>query len=350
MVAAGHHVTAVAPYEEGHAAIIDQLDAMGVEFVPVRLERAGLNLWRDYLTYRELRDLFKKLKPDVVLAYTVKPVIYGGMAAQSVPACRFYPLITGLGYAFTEGGGIKRQFLRYLVTGLYRKGLKQAEAVIFQNSDDEKLFRQLGLVPSDMRINVVNGSGVDLEAFPPSELGSKPIFLMLARLIADKGVREYVEAAQLVKMRFPDAAFQRAGGLDPNPTGIVAEELQDWVEAGLVEYLGEIRPVQKAIAASRCYVLPSYREGMPRSVLEALSIGRPVITTNVPGCRQTVIDGVNGYLVPPRDAQSLANAMFKIREATEEQIESMAQASLALAREKYDVHKVNEQMLEIMKI
>jgi len=328
--------------------ISDQLDAMGVEFVPVQLARTGLSLWQDYQTYRELRDLFKKLKPDVVLAYTAKPVIYGGMAAQSVSACSFFPLITGLGYAFTDGGGIKRQLLRYLVSCLYRKGLKQAKAVIFQNSDDEKLFRKLGLMSSGVRSNVVNGSGVDLAAFPPAELISKPVFLMLARLVADKGVCEYVEAARLVKMRFPQAIFQLAGGLDPNPAGIRIEELQGWVGVGGIEYLGEISSVQKAIAAARFYVLPSYREGTPRSVLEALATGRPVITTDAPGCRETVIDGVNGYLVPPRDAKALADAMIKMLEATEEQINTMAQASLALAREKYDVCKVNAQMFEIM--
>jgi glycosyltransferase involved in cell wall biosynthesis len=171
---------------------------------------------------------------------------------------------------------------------------------------------------------------------------------MLARLVADKGVREYVEAARLVKMRFPQAIFQLAGGLDPNPAGIRVDELQGWVGVGGIEYLGEISPVQKALAAARFYILPSYREGTPRSVLEALATGRPVITTDAPGCRETVTDGVNGYLVPPRDAQALADAMIKILEAPEEQVNTMAQASLALAREKYDVRKVNAQMLEIM--
>lgn len=350
MVNAGHNVIAIAPYEDDQPNTNDQLDAMGVEFVPVRLERAGFNLWRDYLFYRELRRLFKRLKPDVVLAYTAKPVVYGGMAVQSISDCRFYPLITGLGYAFTEGYGIKRRLVRFLATFLYRRALIRSAAVIFQNPDDEALFRELRLILANTPSEVVNGSGVDLAAFPPRDLGVEPIFLMVSRLVADKGVREYVEAAKLVKRRFPDVIFQLAGGLDINPVGISAKELQRWIDAGDIEYLGEVRSVQTLLAASRFFVLPSYREGIPRSILEALSSGRPIITTDAPGCRETVIDGLNGYLVPPRDANALANAMINILKLESEKIDLMAQSSLSLAREKYDVRKVNQRMFEIIKI
>jgi glycosyltransferase involved in cell wall biosynthesis len=303
----------------------------------------------DKASYRALVKLFRAFQPDVVFAYAAKPVIYGGMAARKVGGIRFYPMITGLGYAFTEGGGVKRKAVRALVQRLYRRGLAAANAVIFQNPDDEALFRALKLQPQSTLSIRVHGSGVDLAAFPPMPLPNSLVFLMLARLVADKGVREYVAAAKQVKQRYPNAIFRLAGGLDPNPSSIKAAELQAWVGEGVIEYLGTVRPVQTALAACRFYVLPSYyREGTPRSVLEALATGRPVITTDAPGCRETVVHGENGILVEPRNADALAAAMIKLLKMPATDIQRMADASLALARDKYDVHKVNAKILSVM--
>jgi glycosyltransferase involved in cell wall biosynthesis len=210
------------------------------------------------------------------------------------------------------------------------------------------LFRELNLLDAQTTSVRVHGSGVDLEAFPPEPLPDAPVFLMLARLVADKGVREYVAAARHVKQRHPDAVFQLAGGLDLNPAAIQREEVQAWEQEGVIQYLGTVRPVQPALAACRFYVLPSYREGTPRSVLEALATGRPVITTDAPGCRETVVHGKNGLLVPPRDLDALASAITQLIEAPQAEVQRMADASLALAREKYDVHKVNAEVLRVI--
>lgn len=276
----GHEVIAAAPSDDGVVAVQEQLASMAIRFEPVPLARGGLNPFNDLRSLRALDTLLRRQRPDVVLAYTAKPVIYGGLAARRVGGIRFFPMITGLGYAFTDSGGLKRLLVRRVIEQLYRRSLASAETVIFQNPDDENLFRERKLIPSTVPSVRVNGSGVDLDAFPPAPLPEAPVFLMLARLVADKGVREYVAAARSVKHQYPQAVFRLGGGLDPNPASIRPDELQSWVDSGVIEYLGDIHNVQGALAACRYYVLPSYREGTPRSVLEAMATGRPIITTD----------------------------------------------------------------------
>jgi glycosyltransferase involved in cell wall biosynthesis len=348
MVARGHTVIAVAPFDEYFEQSGRVLSIMGVALHAVPMTRGGLNPWQDLQSYHAIVKLFRAHQPDVVFAYTAKPVIYGGMAARKVGAIRYYPMITGLGYAFTDGGGFKRKIVRTIVKILYRKGLATSDAVIFQNPDDHSFFRELKLLPHTTLSTCVHGSGVDLMGFPPMPLPVLPIFLMLARLVADKGVREYVAAAKQVKLRYPNAIFRLAGGLDPNPASIKPAELQSWLNDGVIEYLGAVQQVQAVLAECRFYVLPSYREGTPRSVLESLATARPVITTDVPGCRETVIHGENGLLVPPQDAEALAEAMIQLIEMPEVDLQRMADASLKLARDKYDVHKVNFEILQVM--
>jgi glycosyltransferase involved in cell wall biosynthesis len=345
----GHEVITAAPDDGGSEGVVEALAARGIRFEPIQLARGGLNPLQDFRSLMAMKALLSCHRPDLLFAYTAKPVIYGGLVARIVGGVRFFPMITGLGYAFTTGGGAKRRLVRAVVEALYRLALVGAEAVIFQNPDDERLFRDLSLMPKRVPSVLVNGSGVDLEAFPPAPLPTAPRFLMLARLLADKGVREYVEAARIVKRRFPAAVFQLAGALDPNPAGVKGSEVQAWSETGIIEYLGEVRPVQPLLASCRFYVLPSYyREGTPRSVLEALATGRPVITTDAPGCRETVVHGENGLLIPPRDAHALAEAMIRLLEASDSEIQRMASASLVLALERFDVNKVNAQLLEVM--
>ena len=346
--ARGHEVVAIGPMDEGTESVRAELAKRSLAFESIQLARGGLNPRQDLASIRQLQQAFERLRPDVVLAYTAKPVIYSGIAARRVGNIRFFALITGLGYPFMEGGGVKRRMVRVVAEQLYSRSLPVAEMVIFQNPDDEQLVRERRLMPETVPSARVNGSGVDLEAFPPRRLPEAPIFLMLARLVADKGVHEYVEAARIVRERYPEALFRLAGGLDPNPAGIQQQELQAWIEAGAIEYLGEVRPVQDALAQCRFYVLPSYREGTPRSVLEAMATGRPIITTDAPGCRETVDHGVNGLLIPPRDAGALADAMIRMIESPDAEVQRMADASLTLARKKFDVHKVNQRMLDIM--
>ena len=343
----GHEVLAAAPGDEHFHEVKNGLSDLGVSLHAVPMARGGTNPAADWATLRALRQLIREQRPTVIIAYTAKPVIYAGLAARLEGGVRFFPMITGLGYAFTEGPGLKRRVLRGVVRNLYRRGLASAETVIFQNPDDQALFHDLKLVPTGAASERVYGSGVNREAFPCSPLPDEPIFLMVARLVSDKGVREYVEAARRVRKRFPQARFLLAGGLDPNPAGISQSEVDAWVAEGVVEYLGAVHPIQPVLARCRYYVLPSYREGTPRSVLEAMATGRPVITTDAPGCRETVEHGGNGLLVPPRDSEALAAAMSDLMQRSASEIRTMADASLTMVRDYFDVHRVNEHLLRI---
>lgn len=356
LVSKGHQVWAAAPLSIAAPDLKHLLAAMGVRYLPIPLSRGSLNPFGDIATLLSLNCLLGQIHPDVVVAYTIKPVVYVGLVIRlrllldRGLATRFVPLITGLGYAFTSGGGggKARWLLRALLQRLYFVALRSADVLVFQNPDDQDAFHAMGLIPPLAKTLRVWGSGVDLEAFTPQDLPDAHIFLMLSRLLFDKGIREYVEAARLVRSKYPLAVFRLAGMLDPNPAAIGLPELQSWINGGDVEYLGDLSSVQTALQECRIYVLPSYREGTPRSVLEAMATRRPILTTDVPGCRETVVHGVNGFLVPPRDPQALAEVMCKLIEQPEAVTQSMAQASLDLARERFDVHKVNAQLLEVM--
>jgi glycosyltransferase involved in cell wall biosynthesis len=354
LVARGHEVTAAAPYSPGLSRLEDSLASMGVGLYPITLSRGGLDPLADFRTLVNLLNLISKVDPDIILSYAVKPVVYTGLAIRlqyflGVRAhLRYVALITGLGYAFTTGFGVSRRLLRCFLCYLYGIGLKPTNAIVFQNPDDLVTFESLKLIPPSAEVHRVWGSGVDLTVYSPQPLPPQLVFLMLARLLADKGIREYVCAARQVKRQHPHAIFRLAGMLDLNPAAIPKRELDAWVREGVIEYLGDLPHVQCALAACRFYVLPSYREGTPRSVLEALATARPVITTDAPGCRETVLHGHNGLLVPPRNAGALAAAMLQMIRQSDTETQRMAQASLELARDRFDVQKVNAQLLSVM--
>lgn len=320
-----------------------ELEAAGMVVHEIAIQRTGTSLTADLRMLMQLRRTMARIAPDFVLGYTVKPVIYGMLAAWITRVPHRFALITGLGYAFQ--GGAKRRTLRSIAQFLYALALKRAKVVFFQNDDDRQLFIERRIVPSHVRTCVVNGSGVKLEDFRVAPLPEGPlVFLLIARLLGDKGVREYVEAARVVRARTPSVRLQIVGWIDSNPDAITQRELDGWIAEGCIEYLGRLSDVRPAIAASNVYVLPSYREGTPRTVLEAMAMGRPVITTDAPGCRQTVVEGDNGFLVPVKSAAALAKAMLKFIDEPS-LVARMGARSRALAEEKYDVHKVNEVML-----
>ena len=321
--------------------------ALGAKTSTIPLDRAGLNPFNDILTYLSLKSNFKKFKPNIVLSYTSKPIIYSGLAIGKDSKIKFFPTLTGLGYGFTEELQFKRKFINYILKNLFKISLKYSYSVIFQNPEDELLFRNLNII-KNRKTSIVNGSGVDLKFYSPTSLPSKPIFLMLSRLVADKGVIEYCEAAKEVRTKFPDVVFQLAGSFDPNPSGLKYNQIKPYIDKGNIEFLGYIKDVRGALNKCKYYVLPSYREGTPRSILEAMSIGRPIITTNTTGCKETVIEGVNGLLVPIKDKKSLALAMKKMLELDEENISLMANESIKLVTEKYDVRKVNLNIFQII--
>lgn len=325
------------------------LSQRGVRYLDLPLARTGTNPLADLRYCAWLHERLREEAPDMVLAYTIKPVVYGMLAAALAGVPQRYALITGLGYAFIGGGG-RRALLGSIAKGLYAVALRQASKVIFQNPDDRDLFRRTRLVPRMARVHIVNGSGIDTRRFTPAPLpAGQVVFLMIARLLGDKGVREYAEAARELKKRYPNFVARLVGWIDSNPDAIAQAELDGWIADGSVEFLGKLSDVRPAIADCSVYVLPSYREGTPRTVLEAMAMGRAVITTDAPGCRETVIDGDNGFLVEVRSVKALARAMEKVilEPALAAQ---MGQRSRLLAERKYDVRKVNDDLLEAMGI
>lgn len=343
---AGEAVSLVLPSGHLTQELSAKLESMGVRLYQVPMQRVGTNPIADaWLTWR-LFLLMLAIRPAFVLGYTAKPVIYGTLAAWLARIPRRFVLITGLGYAFTGRGG----FLTRLVKGLYSLSLGKVDAVFFQNPDDRRLFLGQGILRANARAIVVNGSGVDTTHYYPQPLPEGPVsFLLVARLLGDKGIREYAEAAARVKAIYPETIFRLAGWMDANPDCIDERELNSWVDQGVIDYLGRLDDVRPAIRDSSVYVLPSYREGTPRSVLEAMSMGRAIITTDAPGCRETVVDGVNGFLVPVRSVDALVAAMLQFVKSPG-LLRKMGGASRVIAEEKYDVKKVNDIMLRTMGI
>ena len=303
LVAAGYEVVAVAPPDE-YAA---RLPALGCRYVPLPMDNQGTHPGRDLLLLWRFYWLLRRERPAAFLGYTVKPNVYGSLAAHvlRIPVVNN---IAGLGAVFIRNSPLTR-----VVRRLYRLALGRSARVFFQNEDDRRLFVEGGLVRSGVT-DLVPGSGIDLGRFAPVPLpaaeGGRVRFLLIARMLWDKGLGEYVAAARRVRQRYPEAEFGLLGFLDvQNPAAISREQMQAWVDEGVVNYLGVASDVRPHIAAADCVVLPSYREGTPRTLLEAAAMGRPIITTDAVGCREVVADGVNGFLCQVRDADDLADKM-----------------------------------------
>lgn len=352
LVALGHQVRAFAPEQDD--AVIARLAKLGASFEQVPLVRTGLNPIADLRTLGALTGALRRFGAETTLAYTAKPVIYGTLAARLAGVGRRCAMITGVGSALVARRGAGR-LVAQMMRLLYATALRQAHVVLFQNPDDQRLFTELGLLGPGTEVRRIHGSGVDLAHFAPAPLPNAPgpIFLMIARLLRDKGVVEYVEAARDVRRTHPSARFLLLGGLDANPSAVTPGELQAWREEGTIEYLGTTDDVRPALASCHVCVLPSYGEGMPRSVLEAMAMGRPILTTDVAGCRETVEQGVNGLLVEARSVAALAEGMRALANAagpTPGPLEEMGRASRALAERRFDVRAVNSVILRAMQL
>lgn len=342
----GAEVTACAP--QYHQETINQLNEMGVKFKKINLNVTGLDPIKDILSVIQLIKLFRILKPDILFSYTVKPVIYGSIAAGLSKIPNIFSLITGLG--FTSGDtSLKQKLAGFISRFLYKFSLGFNNLVFFQNQDDRNKFINDGLLKENSQSIIVNGSGVDLDFFSPEPIShnNEFNFLLIARLIKDKGIKEYVESARKIRRQYPSIKFNLLGYYYDNPNAISKAQIKQWTKEGIINYLGETDDVCPFIKNCSVYVLPSYREGTPRSVLEAMAMGRPIITTNVPGCKETVINGENGFLVPVKDVKALADAMEKFIK-NPELIPVMGKRSREIAEEKYDVHKVNQKICEAM--
>ncbi|MDP1315535.1 glycosyltransferase family 4 protein [Acinetobacter lwoffii] len=349
----GYEVHIMAPELNQFPDEHQKLIALGYQVHEIPMQRTGTNPVADLKLLKHLYQQIRQIQPDVVLSYTIKPVIYGTLAAWLAKAPQRFALITGLGYAFQNVESGQRSIFQKMVHGLYAQALKHANKVFFQNPDDLKLFKDMHLLTADKPTVVVNGSGVNVQDFkvmplPKNDAGMvKASFLLIARLLGDKGVREYAEAARIIKQDYPEAEFHLVGWIDDNPSAIAQAELDCWIADQRLQFWGKLSDVRPAIAASSVYVLPSYREGTPRTVLEAMAMGRAVITTDAPGCRETVNHGVNGYLVAVKSVDELVQAMRYFIEDPK-LIDYMGQRSREIALNKYDVHQVNRHMLTEM--
>ena len=346
MIDRGWDVVVAAPGLDGAGEFGRFFESKGIRIYSIPLQRTGTNPLRDMASLLCLYRILVREKPDVLFAYTVKPVVYGVLAAVLAGVKRRYALITGLGYAFTDD---RKGVVPNIVKFLYRLSFSFSTKVFFQNPDDEALFRNIDLLPVNIPSVVVDGSGIDISQFQVAPLPDKHHFLLIARLLGDKGIREYVAAAKIVKVLHPESVFSLVGWIDENPDAIPQDELDNWIAQGDIEYLGKLADVRPAIQSASVYVLPSYREGTPRTVLEAMAMGRPIITTDAPGCRETVLDGVNGYLVPVKSVDGLVNAMLRFIDRPES-VQIMGGKSRSIAEVRYDVNKVNEKMLNEMGI
>lgn len=341
MIAHGHEVIAVAPEEDFR----EEIESWGARYEVIPADRTSTNPIHDIIIFFKYLRLYIKEKPDITFNYLVKPVVYGSLAARIAGVKNIYSMIAGLGSLFVEER--KHSIVQKIVRIMYKMSLPCCNRVFFQNHNDIEEFVRTNIVNKENAI-LVNGSGVNMERYTQTPLPSSPIFLLMARLIWDKGIKEYIEAAQIVKEKYPYAKFQLLGPFDINPTAIQPSELQTYIDNGIIEYLGETRDVRPYLNACSIYVLPSkYREGVPHSILEALAMGRPVITTDSPGCRETVEEGKNGLLVKTGDSKMLAEKMIWMIEHPNEW-RRMGQESYNLCREKFDVRMVNKTLLDSM--
>lgn len=289
----------------------------------------------------------KKEKPDKVFAYQAKTIIYGSIAAKLNGINEVYTLIAGLGSVF-RGNGVKNKIVKTIMKMEYKIACSCSKKVFFQNNDDKNEFVRNGLINAAKTV-IINGSGVNLEKFQPAPIPSEPAFLFIGRLIKDKGIMEYLEACKRVKTQHPKTRCLLVGPYDSNPSALKPEELRPYIDDGIVEYFGEQTDVREYIAQCSIYVLPSYHEGTPKTVLEAMAMGRAILTSDAPGCRETVKDGENGYLVPVRNVNELANKMLYLLNNAQ-LCNDMGRMSLRIARSKYNVKIVNESIMTIMEI
>ena len=344
LVAAGHEVVAMAEYTD--TVTRNRIEGLGVSFREYPVQRNSMNPRYDFATFIALNSALKDINPQILLAYTIKPVVWGGLAALINRVPFFYALIEGAGYAFQDTSW-RRKFVRIIASFLYKVSLYKATKVIFLNHDNLNHFIQLGLVKKS-RTEIIDGIGLDLDWYRLYRIPATGFcFLCIARLLGEKGLREFASAASLVKVKYPDTVFSLVGQIDPSPDGIPLDEVAKWEESGAVNYVGSLDDVRPAIKICHVYVLPSYHEGMPRTIMEAMAMGRPILTTDVPGCRETVVHGKNGYLVPAKNVYELSNRMMWFIE-NRNMLDQMGLRSRQIAEERFDVTKINADMMRIM--
>lgn len=331
----GYRVTVTAPYDEVY---FKKFEEIGCGTYDISIEAKGINPVTDFRLILNYRKLFKEFSPDLSITYTIKPNIYASIAAKSL-GIKYLPVTTGLGYTFLAEGIVPK-----IARMLYKHAFRKAEQVWFLNKDDIASFKEAKLI-ADEKIAQLYGEGVDTEHFLTRPLPTdEQIFLLVGRMLKDKGVVEYVDAARMLKKKYPNVRFQLLGAvwLD-NPAAIAEEEIKAWESEGIVEYLGRTSDVRTYIDKAMCVVLPSYREGVPCTLMEAASMGRPLVATDVPGCHEVVVDGYNGYLCEVKNAEDLASKMEQIILMPQEERVKMGLNGRQLMIDKFDVkHVINQ--------
>ena len=334
LIADGHEVVAIAPKDEYSKLLMK----MGCRFFPLEVQNTGSNPIKDLFLYFEYLKIYKKIQPDIVLQYTIKPNIYGTLAAKrlSLPVINN---VSGLGTVFLNNG-----FVSLIAKLLYKVAFRRTDLVFFQNEDDKNEFLNHIKIPN-LNTDLLPGSGIDLKKFQPQPQlnGKKFTFLMISRIIKDKGIYEFVNAAKLAQKNNLEAKFQLLGEPDINHRrGIQKKEISQWIDEGIIEYLGVTDRVSEVIKEADCVVLPSYREGTPKTLLEGAAMGKPLIATNVAGCRQVVLEGENGFLCNVKDEKSLFEAVNKMYNSGKDDLERMGKKGRQFMEEKYNENLVIE--------
>jgi glycosyltransferase involved in cell wall biosynthesis len=347
----GHRVLVSVPVPTPavRAEVESALAALDVEVDWAPLDRSGLNPLRERGLRRHYASLFRRWRPDAVLAYNPKPIFHAIPAARAAGVSRSAALVTGLGFAFIDRSW-KGRLLSAVACRWYRRSARLADAFLFQNPDDRDEFVRRKLIVPGLRVVTLPGGGVDLDAFPARELPAgtgPPVFLFVGRLLGDKGVRELAAAARMVRSAGVPARIRLVGPFDENPSGLSRREVGSWVAEGLLEVPGRVADVRPELTACHAFVLPSYREGSPNASLEALATGRAIVTTDVPGCRETVVDGGNGRLVPARDPRALADAIVSLARDPA-LVRRMGAASRRLAERRFDARAVDRTIIDVL--
>ena len=342
----GIHVGALAPACTEN--LQNRINKIVDRYIRLRINRSSMNPLSEMVTLFNIILAIFEYKPKNILAVTIKPIVWSGVASNFFNL-RFTALITGLGYAFHDSGNM-RSVLKYITIYLYRLSLKNAHSVIFQNADNMNKFIDLNIVKPQVCC-LVEGSGVDLNHFEFSKLPKTKeiIFLCIARLMSEKGVREYAAAAKHISKTKENIKFVLLGSVYNGPDAIDLKEVGSWISDGFITHIDHTTDVRPYIRSSHVFVLPSYHEGIPRSTLEAMSMGRPIITTDAVGCKETVIDGVNGKLIPVKSTNMLIDSMIWCTE-NRDKLDLMGIESRRIARERFDIELINEQMIKAINL
>ena len=333
----GYRVSVIVPYDEVYSKCLEEL---GCRVYSIVLNSKGTNPFKDIGLLLQYRRLFREIKPDMSITYTIKPNIYGSMAANSLHI-PYLPITTGLGYVF-----LSQNVVSLVAKVLYRIAFSQAKKVWFLNRDDVQTFLEQHLIDAS-KVEQLPGEGINLDRFQQKTLPGKEHgirFLFVGRMLTDKGVQEYVEAARFLKNKYPDVVFQLLGAIwEENPAAVRKEQIDEWIAEGVVDYLGTTTDVRPFLEQAHCIVLPSYREGIPCTLMEGAAIGRPLVATDVPGCHEVVIDGQNGFLCKVRNSASLANALEKVLKLSISELQEMGNKGRKWMEEKFDINYILKQ-------